>query len=262
MIIAMSCTENWYKYLVVDLYSLLECTKNIKKIYLLLETDNVDNVKYLREIINKYEVNIEVINLKPFLDKNISDSCENVQNEFGYFALARLLLPDIIPEDKILYIDTDAIVRKDISPVWDCYDVSDYYVAGVKDYGVLMEDNYYTLGINGKYINSGFVIFNLKRIREEKIKDRWFELINTKKLKYPDQDALNLVCQYNELYIPSMYNSCECYGDRVTLEIINRELIKVYHYTGPKEQWVTDRFHSEEWYDAYEKFYTEFVIKK
>ena len=53
LIIAMSCTKDWYHYLMVDIYYLLECTKNVKKIYLLIETNNIDDVPYLKEIIQK-----------------------------------------------------------------------------------------------------------------------------------------------------------------------------------------------------------------
>ena len=61
MIIALSCNENWYKYLVVNIYSLLKCTKNVKKLYLLLETDKIDDVPDLDKVIAKYPVEIEPI---------------------------------------------------------------------------------------------------------------------------------------------------------------------------------------------------------
>ena len=169
------------------------------------------------------------------------------------------MLSNFVKENKVLYIDTDAIVRKDISNVWN-YDISNFYVAGVKDYGIIEDGIIEKYNITGKYINSGFVVFNLDKIRKENIMKQWFKLINTKKLVFPDQDALNIVCQHHELYLPSMYNSCECYGDRITQEVINTNLIKVFHYAGPKEYWLADRLHSEEWYDAEEKFFIEFGI--
>ena len=68
MVIAMACNKEWYKYLVVNLYSLLESNKNIKKIYLLLETDNVFDVLKLNGIIEKYSVDIELINFNLIFD--------------------------------------------------------------------------------------------------------------------------------------------------------------------------------------------------
>lgn len=262
LIIAMSCNENWYHYLMVDIYSLLECTKNVKKIYLLIETNNINDVPYLKEIIQKYNnVEFKIINLNEYLTKNLSENSPNRDTIYSNFSFGRLLLPDIVEEDKAIYIDTDAIVRKDISNIWK-YDISNYYAAGVRDYGIIADNIINRYGIKGKYINSGFVIFNLKKIREDNIKEKWFKLINGIKLVYPDQDALNIVCQHYEKYIPSMYNSCEYAGDRITMEPVNKSLIKVYHYAGPKEYWVADRLYGEEWYDAEEHFYNKFGWNK
>lgn len=194
MIIAMSCTKNWYHYLMVDIYSLLECTKSVKKIYLLIETNNAEEVKDLPTIMEKYkDVEFVLINLNYNIDVNITETSPNRNTIFSNFSFGRLLLPDIVKEDKVLYIDTDAIVRKDISNVWN-YDISNYYVAGVKDYGIYDDKIIEKYGITGKYVNSGFIVLNLKKIREENIKEKWFDLINNKKLTFPDQDALNIVC--------------------------------------------------------------------
>lgn len=257
LIIAMSCTKDWYHYLMVDIYSLLECTKNVKKIYLLIETNDINDVPYLKEINEKYNVEFKIVNLNEYLIRNLSENSPNRDTIYSNFSFGRLLLPDIVEEDKVIYIDTDAIVRKDISNVWK-YDISNYYAAGVRDYGIIADNIINIYGIKGKYINSGFVVFNLKKIREDNVKQRWFTLINGRKLVYPDQDALNIVCQYSEKYLPSMYNSCEYAGDRITMEPVNKSLIKVYHYAGPKEYWVADRLYGEEWYDAEEHFYNKF----
>ena len=167
MIIAMSCTKDWYRYLIVDLYSLLKCTKSIKKIYLLIETDNIKEVPYLEALANNFNVEIKTINIKPFIQKNLKKECPNLNTIYSDFSFVRLMLVDVVKEDKVLYIDTDAIVNKDISNVWK-YDISDYYVAGVRDYGILSEGILEKYDIVGKYINSGFVVFNLKKIRKDK----------------------------------------------------------------------------------------------
>ena len=67
-----------------------------------------------------------------------------------------------------------------------------------------------------------------------------------------------MVCCKKELYLPSMYNVCE----DVTQEVVNKDLAKVYHYAGIKDNWVADRLYAEEYYDAEEKFYNEFCKNK
>ncbi len=253
MNIALACNANWYHYLVVNLHSLLECTKNIKKIYLLLETDKIEDVPRLNKLIDKYPVEFKLINFNNIFDTLVEKGNINRDTIYSNFCFARLALPTLVEEDKVLYIDTDAIVVQDISKIWRL-DISNCYVAGCKDYGVLTDNTYERVGITGKYINSGFVLFNLKKIREDNIQDKWFDVINHNELKYPDQDALNQVCQHNELYIPSMYN----FAWGVTKQVMYPEHIKVIHYAGPKIQWVVDKFFAEVWYNAEEKFYDEF----
>ena len=255
MNIAMACNKSWYHYLVVDLYSLLENTKNIKKIYLLLETDNVKDVPYLDKLIKKYSVEFKLINFNDVFDDLVEKGNINRDTIYTNFCFARLALPYLVEEEKILYMDTDAIVLKDISNVWRL-NIDDYYVAGCKDYGVLTDNTYQRLSITGKYVNSGFILLNLKKIREDNIHEKWFDVINNNELKYPDQDALNVICQHNALYIPSMYN----YAWNVTQEVVCRDRIRVIHYAGPKIQWVVDRIFAELWYDQEEKFYDEFGV--
>ena len=257
MVIAMSCTENWYHYLMVDIYSLITTTKNIKKIYLLLSTNDSKQIPYLDDIMNKYKIEIILVNIKDFLEEKINKITFNGNTPYTSFCFSKILLSNFVREDKVLYIDTDAIVRKDISNVWK-YDISNYYVAGVKDIGIEERGNLDELNYSGKYINSGFVLFNLKKIREDGIEDKWFDVISNRKLRFPDQDAINLVCANKILYLPQMYNVC--YG--VTQYIANYDLAKVFHFAGIKEDWVVNFYMSEEWYDAEEKFYNEFGWEK
>lgn len=254
MIVAMSCNKNWYNYLVVDIYSMLKFSKNIKKIYLFVETDRINDIKYLDLVQKKFNIEIVLIDYNKICYKYLSYDSPNKGSVYSDFCFSRLILADYVIEDKILYLDTDAIVRNDISHLWD-YDMSDYYVMGVRDYGV-MDNNYLdSLNLSGRYINSGVVMFNLRKIREDNIVSKWFDIINTRKLLYPDQDALNIICTDYELYISSMYN----FIDGVTLSVVNLKLTKIFHYAGPKTDWVCDRFFSEEWYDSEELFYNEIV---
>lgn len=255
MIIALACNEKWYQYLVVNLYSLLKNTKNVKKIYLLLETDDINDVPRLEEIIKKYPVEIEIINFNVIFDELVERGNINRDTVYSNFCFARLALPYLLTDDKVLYIDSDAIVLKDISSVWR-YNIDDYYVAGCKDYGILRDNTYGRMNITGNYVNTGFIIMNLKKIREDRIHDKWFDVINNNELKYPDQDALNTICQHKELYIPSMYN----YAWNVTKEVMRKEFIKVIHYCGPKTPWVADKFYAELWYDVHGEFYKEFGV--
>ena len=54
-----------------------------------------------------------------------------------------------------------------------------------------------------------------------------------------------------------MYNVC----DDVTMEIEDRDLAKIYHFAGIKDDWVVNLRYAEEWYNVEEKFYKEIKNK-
>lgn len=252
MVIAMCCNESWYEHMIVGLYSLLENTKRIKKIYLLLETDDIEGVPYLDYLIKKYDIEINLIKVNELIEEKIRKDSPNFNPYYTNFTFGRLLLPEIVEEGKVLYLDTDTLVVNDISDLWN-YDISEYYIAGVKDFGIEERGNLEELGINGKYINAGVVLFNLDKMREDNVEEKCFDLINEIELIFYDQDALNYVCTDKELYLPSMYNIC----DDVTMKIENRNLAKIYHYAGIKEDWVVNQRYAEEWYNIEERFKKE-----
>ena len=53
-----------------------------------------------------------------------------------------------------------------------------------------------------KYINSGFLLMNLKAIRNDKVEDKLNEIISKKLMNHHDQTAINAIC-YNNMQILS-----------------------------------------------------------
>jgi len=69
------------------------------------------------------------------------------------------------------------------------------------------------------------VLFNLKFIRENKIDEKWFSLLNNIKLPLPDQDAINLACDGYIKYLDTIYN----FGNINYKNIPPIEDVKIYH---------------------------------
>ena len=105
----------------------------------------------------------------------------------------RTMLPKLLPNvDKIIYADIDVIFCNDLIEAFN-FDMGNNYIAGVKTFD------------NG-YINSGFLIMNLKQIRQDKLYDKWIEISQRERYPNPDQDLLNYSCQGRILYLPLKYN--------------------------------------------------------
>jgi lipopolysaccharide biosynthesis glycosyltransferase len=72
--------------------------------------------------------------------------------------------------DTILSLDVDTIVNENISALWDI-DLTNYYLAAVKEPDKTTDDFL--------YINMGVVLFNLKKLREDKKDDEIINALNT-----------------------------------------------------------------------------------
>jgi lipopolysaccharide biosynthesis glycosyltransferase len=59
---------------------------------------------------------------------------------------------------------------------------------------------------HGEYLNSGFLLMNLKKIRSENLYAEWVKMSRRSYLKYPDQDILNYTCEGKKFFLPQKYN--------------------------------------------------------
>lgn len=150
-------------------------------------------------------------------------------------AYYRLLIPEIIPEyDKIFYSDVDVIFRMDLSELYQL-DIEDKYIAATRDLGLNLSGD----GINyirqlesvtpGEYIQSGFIMLNSKLLREDGVVER-FKNLSKRKLKFQDQDILNIACVGKIAFISLKYNMTDY---SFLYSIKGRE--KLYQYYSDKE---------------------------
>ena len=116
----------------------------------------------------------------------------------GSWALAiyyRLMLPVLLSElDDIIYADGDVIFCRDLLELAEL-DLGENLMAAV------MEKT-------GGYINSGFLVLNLSRLRQEKTYKAWVEHARREQYDFPDQGLLNAACRGRILYLPVKYNLC------------------------------------------------------
>lgn len=175
------------------------------------------------------------------------------------------LIPDI---DKIIYSDVDVLFCDSLKELWET-DIDDYYFAGVKgtnnfankweDYAGL--DYFEELdGIQGKYINAGILVMNLRRIRETGIDTLWIEK-SRMSYKYQDQDIINITCKDQILHLPLKYNLAGylipkwfkkyyvqgIYSKKECMEAYRHPVI--LHYAGDKPWKARDAHRADMWWD-------------
>ncbi|MDE7363237.1 MAG: glycosyltransferase [Oscillospiraceae bacterium] len=165
-------------------------------------------------------------------------------------------LPNIFSEyDKILYLDSDMLILDDLGELFD-EDLTDRYAAVVNDIKVetYSPPQLNRLNLENKhkyYWNSGMMLLNLKKMREDNITEKLFEYRENGINYFMDQDALNVVFEENVVYVPFRYNMlytnitifdskklCNYYNMESysgLKEIIDRAA--VLHLTGPYKPW-------------------------
>jgi len=123
----------------------------------------------------------------------------------------RLFLAEILPStvDKVLYLDGDCIVRHTLLPLWQT-DISSYAVGAVFDVSEGNIEFYNRLRYPpaSGYFNAGVLLINLVYWRQHHVLDLFLDYMNAyrSRIKYEDQDILNVILQDKKMFIPAKYN--------------------------------------------------------
>lgn len=231
--ICFCINDKYVQYLGVVLTSiLLNNRKETFKFYVLSSDISEENKNILNTLKKKYK-NFEIFYIH--IDKN---RFKNFKINIDYISIEtyyRYILADVIPkEDKVLYLDVDLIVNNDLKDLWNI-NINDYYCAAVKDLNFDTEKYKKCIGMsdNEEYINAGVILFNLKKLREDNIAEKYFKNneIYKDKIKYQDQDVINITLSNKIKIIDSIYNFTR--NDKTK----NRNDAVIIHFVGAKKPW-------------------------
>lgn len=128
-----------------------------------------------------------------------------VRSEYALPVNYRLLLPRILDDEvtKALYLDGDIICRGSLAALWQT-DMTGMLAAGVTD--PLEKMHLRRTGLKS-YVNSGVLLMNLARWREQDILPELMAFYEGKEhLGFPDQDAINTVCAGKIRSLPQKWN--------------------------------------------------------
>ncbi len=196
--------------------SLLSITKHCKQeLNVVVLTMDLHEIKETycpisKEDIKLLENKIQLVNAKSkitlvdvtelFWQEN--GKSKNMENSYSPYAFIRLLADKVegMP-NKILYLDIDIMANGDIAELYD-YDITNYEYGAARDY----YGRIFLSPIKHNYINSGVMLLNMERIKQTKLFEKCRDVVNNKKMMFPDQSALNK-CAQAKLYLPMKYNS-------------------------------------------------------
>ena len=206
------------------------------------------NIERLKKLEKEYsgKCRINVVKMDNRFD-NIPNDTDHIANACAY----KLCLGEVLPQyEKIIYLDSDIIVFQDLQEMFSI-DLEDNYIAGVFSPGhyLYRRDLINKLGIPdlNQYVNAGILIFNLKKIRQDKLEKKLCSFIGQFNDSI-DQHIFNKVCYDKIKLIPFKYNVNQTYlplfksddieafiTKKEASEIINNPVI--FHYTGNQKPW-------------------------
>ncbi|MFI3327162.1 MAG: glycosyltransferase family 8 protein [Clostridia bacterium] len=259
MNIVFCCDNNYLEISKIMITSFLENHKNqTHNIYCVFDEIEEEKISdYCKYLLNYYTTKLIPIKI----DSSIFDKCITK----AYFTKAmyyRFLLPEMINEDKCLYLDCDIIINSDISELYNS-DISEFYLSAIEDSNSTDFEYLFKKWDlpNNIYFNSGVLLLNLKKLRSEvQLKDYFNILENSLNvIKYPDQDVLNIICYNKVLYMePTKFNRMS-----FNHEILNKseyqsllKQCKIYHFCGSEKPWqYTFHGKTKKVFDFYKKIY-------
>lgn len=201
----------------VAIQSLIDSYKKDAKLIVYIIACNVDDEnKALFNALSTRNAEVKII------ECNLSELKK--YSEINYYvspsALLKFLIPNLISEyERILYIDGDVLVRKDITDIFET-DIDGYYAAAVADFAGMFAYKFHTRLKLPRYFNTGVLLLNAKRLRAEHMDEKLFAC----KAAHPeyqcmDQDVFNVVFKNEVKFLPHKYNVM-----MANLEIMQKEM--------------------------------------
>lgn len=214
----LACDNKFAKYTYITMFSLVS-NKRVAdeyRVYVLVSEDfSQDEEKRLMSL-TKGDVMVRIIRVS----NGYSDEC--LENHLSLAAYNRLSAIDYVDADRCVYFDSDIIITGDIHELFE-YDMEDKYLLGVKSISYHIDSGWHKylqdmIGISEgeSYINSGMLVMNLKKMREDLLNNKFKEV-----LKIPHHDAdqfvLNYCCKDKIGYLPLKFNIFSQYYNKVDI---------------------------------------------
>ena len=233
----------YYIPMLVTISSALDKTSGPITVNVILTfTPDSKDLKKLNSIRIKYPdslIRIHDITLKKY--ENIT-----AKNHVSKSAYIKLDLPNILKEKKILYLDSDLLVRADLRELWDSYS-GETTIAAVRAPGYFQDNHVFGVSDTTQTFNSGVMLLNLDKMRAKKSSSKLFEFIEKRNhlTTLNDQAAFNnefihdwqhIDFRWN-VYVSWFIRSPKWLNQSKSKILSIRNEAKIVHFNGKSKPW-------------------------
>lgn len=267
--VVFASDNNYVPMVTTTIYSMLKNASNAYRydIVVLHEGIEWENQEKMKAFLGQFEnAGLQFCDVSRFVDQyELTTNNPHISNETYY----RFLIQELLPYySKVLYLDSDLIVKGDVSELFSV-DLGDNLLAAVRDVdycgnlnmkdGIRMRYTKEVLGMHQPYdyFQAGVLVLNTKAMRKLHPMEKWLEFASDDRYIYNDQDILNAHCEGRVKFLDYDWNvMTDCYGrigrifsfaPAAVFDAFNdsRNHEKIVHYAGAQKPWkVTscDRF--------------------
>ena len=242
--IVFASDRNYIQHLGAALVSLLFNNRELAfTVYIISSGMTPKDRRRIDEIVKGY--NCEVRHLTVSDDLFVQLATEHPMYPKGVYY--RLLIPSLIDEKKVLYLDSDIIVNGPIRELYDT-DLGDAYAGAIEDPGFDRHDKL-RMDRSSRYFNSGMMLINLAKWKESGLQKKVIDFIehNPDAIWFPDQCGLNSIINGKWKKVPLRFNqqsSIFSEGFDEKFDCFSREELQeartkpvIIHYTSGSKPW-------------------------
>jgi len=233
-----ACDDNFVKYTVVSLLSMMEnASDNYNYRVYVLHTNISPEMKRELYALERDGWQVTFTNVNDYL-ASIADRLP-IRDYYTKTTYFRLFIADMFPEyDKAIYIDSDTVVTGDISEMFET-ELGDKYLGACNEQVMVQTDEYGTyvekvVGVSRyNYFNAGVLLINCRQFRRKRLLCRFVEKLGEYNFAVTqDEDYLNLICRDHVYWLDQRWNT-EIFGE-IAYPI---EEAKVLHYIMTNKPW-------------------------
>jgi lipopolysaccharide biosynthesis glycosyltransferase len=227
---------DYAKYTAVSLFSLLLHARRPTKIYCLAVNADDSQLAPIARIATKFNAELEVI--------QIAGDAFGDWQDFFHLSRAtylRILIPDVVPAQRAIYLDSDLIVTCDISPLLSI-GMDGCCIAGVAD-PIAGASSKIPRIADDRYLNAGVLLMDLEALRAKHFVSKCKEIYwqHERLVTWADQCVINKFAEGNKKLVSKSWNVQTntrpvglAYWER---EIAVHEGAGIIHFTGAIKPW-------------------------
>jgi len=211
-------------------------------VHVVTDVDSELLSNFLISFSKKTGINIELRKTDKYSERLLDGIPGKFINTNGYLnraAYYRILIPTLIDNsvDKVLYLDSDTIILKDIREIFDI-DIGQSAASATLDVNsvsICQERGF------AEYYNSGVMIMNLKYWREKDIVRSCFEYISDENsdIVFADQCAINHILSGKIIPLPDRWN--KVVSNSLSSQAQAEEVLKsafIVHFVTAQKPWL------------------------